>query len=697
MLHFNDPIEHSNDRQQYCNTAIDRLHAEVQLEEYAQRYQSLSHNIPGVIYQLCLAPDGKIYFPYISSSCRELFELEPATIIADAYTLIGIVHRDDLSSFNYSVQRSAEILQPVPWEGRAVFADGRIKWFKSAARPRREPDGTTIWDGVVLDITDRKSAELELLESRSRYEQLVNNLPGIIFQCQLDEEGKFSFLYLSPQFEILFGIPYQRLVQDISAFHQLMHPQEVGVLERSFQTSARMMRACFWEGRLFLPNGEVRWVRADAFPERREDEAIVWDGILMDISDRHATEIALQEKNQELELLNRELQRATKLKDAFLASMTHELRTPLNAIIGLSEALQGAGFDRIEPRQRKSIETIERSGKHLLSLINDILDLAKIGAGKLELDYNNVSIAQLVDFSLSVVTPQSAEKQIHIDFDLPLGLPRISADERRMRQILINLLANAIKFTPPHGRVSISAGLESLPVRGHRLRISVSDTGIGIAPENRSRLFQAFSQLDNNLNRKYEGTGLGLVLAKQLIESHEGTIDVESELDCGSCFSIYLPSHRLIFEPILSRQSNSGNLQTFPADSISLAPKILLAADDEARIGTTSSYLAAKGYEPLVARNCQETIEFARQHQPDAILVDFHTFAIDDELAAIEVVRQSHPLAATPIILLADLSIVSERDRALAAGATDFLTKPIKLSHLHQIIQQWLALDRHLN
>ena len=289
--------------------------------------------------------------------------------------------------------------------------------------------------------------------------------------------------------------------------------------------------------------------------------------LIRDITERRQVETNLADINQQLVISNEELARATRLKDEFLANMSHELRTPLNAILGLSECLQEEIFGPLNDNQKKSIATVERSGQHLLSLINDILDVSKIASGKLELDITEVSIHHLCSSSLAFVKAQASKKQIQLHTHISQDLSIITVDERRMRQVLINLLTNAVKFTPIGGQVTIVIELESLdldrqlalnspslskpltqesvdeffPLQDFILRISVIDTGIGIAATDQAKLFQPFVQLDSSLNRTYEGTGLGLTLVKQIVELHGGYVELESKVGAGSCFTLSLP------------------------------------------------------------------------------------------------------------------------------------------------------------
>jgi signal transduction histidine kinase len=217
--------------------------------------------------------------------------------------------------------------------------------------------------------------------------------------------------------------------------------------------------------------------------------------------------------------------------------MSHELRTPLSGILGLVEILQEFVYGSLNEEQLEALKIIESSGNHLLGLINDVLDFSKIEVGCLELQRTANSIAQLCQASLNFVKYQASNKNIQLKMRIADNLPEVFLDDRRIRQALIHLLNNAIKFTPPSGEVTLTVNTTTKS----RIQIAVSDTGIGISPENMSKIFLPFVQIDGNLNRQYEGAGLGLALVKQIIESHGGKVSVNSEVGVGSCFSIDLP------------------------------------------------------------------------------------------------------------------------------------------------------------
>ncbi|MEH1919872.1 GAF domain-containing protein, partial [Nostoc sp.] len=436
-------------------------------------------------------------------------------------------------------------------------------------------------------------------------------------------------------------------------------------------------------------------------------QASLFEQLQQELAERQQTEAKLTQSNQQLAVSNQELARATRLKDEFLANMSHELRTPLNAILGMTEGLQEEVFGIVNEQQLKALQTIERSGSHLLELITDILDVAKIEAGQMELDYTSTSVAHLCQSSLVFIKQQALQKRIQLEIKLKTNLPDLLVDERRIRQVLINLLNNAVKFTPERGRITLEV-TQLFPdisttdlIEQHLLHFAITDTGIGISPENIKNLFQPFVQIDSALNRQYAGTGLGLALVKRIVELHGGKVGLTSELGVGSCFTIdlpYTPSSAFSPEitadnqPAVTPERDSSNIDLRAAscrEAASLTPLILLAEDNEANISTVSSYLKAKGYRIVLAQNGLEAIDVAKTYHPDLILMDIQMPKMDG-LEAMRQIRLDSNLVDIPIVALTALAMTEDRDRCLQAGASDYLSKPIKLKQLATTIQQLL-------
>jgi PAS domain S-box-containing protein len=423
-------------------------------------------------------------------------------------------------------------------------------------------------------------------------------------------------------------------------------------------------------------------------------QANLLDQLRHELQDRQAVQQQLAERNEQLGIYNEELLRATRLKDEFLASMSHELRTPLNAILGMSEVLQEDILGAVNTEQRDALQIIQRSGSHLLELINDILDVAKIESGQLELHRTPVSLSHLCQSSVALVQYQATQKDIAIHQDLPESLPQLLLDERRIRQVLVNLLNNAVKFTAAGGSVSLRVSLSPDEGDLHRLEFAVEDTGIGIAPEYFPQLFQPFVQIDSALNRQYSGTGLGLAVVKRVVELHAGTVDVTSEVGVGSCFTITIPCQGTDYvPPPPSPIVDLPTVQLFWGHSSQSSPHhkpcILLAEDNATNVNTLKIYFEAQGYQLCFARNGAEAIVVAQSQHPDLILMDIQMPEVNG-LEAIQILRRDPDFEQLPIIALTALTMPGDRERCLEAGATDYLSKPIQLKELERCMQQYL-------
>ena len=393
------------------------------------------------------------------------------------------------------------------------------------------------------------------------------------------------------------------------------------------------------------------------------------------------------DRTAELVLANSELSRVMRSKDDFLSAMSHELRTPLNAILGLSESLAEGVYGDMNTKQVKSINTIAESGHHLLALINDLLDIAKIGAGKMELELTNTHVEDVCQASLRLVLELAQKKNLKLALSMDNKSVMLTADERRLKQILVNLLSNAVKFTPEGGSVTLATTCD---VESESLMFSVRDTGIGIAAEDLSRLFSPFTQLDSKLSRQYAGTGLGLTLVLRLVEMHGGSVTVESEIGKGSCFTIRIPCKGL---DTLITHNPSGTTSLSEITSIqelpSNTPLILVADDNEINLMTVTDYLRANKLRVIQARDGLEAVKMVREHAPSLVLMDIQ-MPLMDGLDAIAHLRADDKHTAMPIIALTSRAMVGDRERCIAVGANDYLSKPVNMKQLVKTIHTHL-------
>ncbi|MGB1253211.1 MAG: ATP-binding protein [Candidatus Promineifilaceae bacterium] len=438
-----------------------------------------------------------------------------------------------------------------------------------------------------------------------------------------------------------------------------------------------------------------------SFTKTEIDDQLLFTVAATDITERKRMETELnneramltrsvETRTAELQQANEELARASKMKDEFLASMSHELRTPLNAILGLSEALVHDTYGMLNDAQRKPLHLIEASGKHLLDLINDILDVSKIEAGNMELVTDRVDVSATCESSLQFVRVAAQKKSIMLrrEYDPQVGI--IQADNRRLKQILVNLLSNAVKFTPENGEVKLSVEADLVNKIAY---FSVTDTGIGISDSDLDQLFKPFVQIDNSLSRSYTGSGLGLTLVERLTEMHGGTVKVNSILGKGTTFTVALPWEAEDQFAQTDTVDHFPHVDGFLTDSVEESgyqPHVLLTEDNEINIATLYDFLEFKGFQITVAHDGIEALEAVEEVVPDLILMDIQMPRMDG-LEAMRHLRTNPATVETPIIALTGLAMTGDRERCLAAGADDYLSKPFHLDELVSMMECLIA------
>jgi GAF domain-containing protein/CheY-like chemotaxis protein len=377
---------------------------------------------------------------------------------------------------------------------------------------------------------------------------------------------------------------------------------------------------------------------------------------------------------REIEDKSRQLEVADRHKSEFLASMSHELRTPLNAIIGYSEMLQEDAADLGAEQFTDDLKKINAAGKHLLELINAVLDLSKIEAGKMDLYLETFDIATLIRDIAAVIQPLAAKNANQLEVVCPATTGTMRADLTKVRQALFNLLSNACKFTE-HGTVTLAVSREASPDQ-EWLRFSVSDTGIGMTPEQLARLFEAFSQADAATTRKYGGTGLGLALSRRLCRMMGGDVTVESESGRGSTFSIRLPA-------VVAEAAEQVPQTAVPERATPTVGTVLVIDDEAAIRDLMQRYLAKEGFRVVVAAGGEEGLRLARELRPDAITLDVMMPGLDG-WAVLTALKADPAVADIPVIML---TIVDDKNLGYALGAADYLTKPIERDRLLSVLR----------
>jgi signal transduction histidine kinase/DNA-binding response OmpR family regulator len=362
--------------------------------------------------------------------------------------------------------------------------------------------------------------------------------------------------------------------------------------------------------------------------------------------------------HQQLELQRRELVTSSQHKSDFLASMSHELRTPLNAVIGFSEVLLERMFGELNDRQADYVQDILDAGRHLLALLNDVLDLSKVEAGRMELDVTTFPAGDAIHSVLALVREAAGQHGVELRFDAADAPTHITADELRLKQVLLNLISNAVKFTPDGGSVTVRAW-----TGGPEVLITVADTGIGIAESDRSRIFDSFQQGTRSASSA-EGTGLGLTLTRRIVELHGGRMWLESEVGLGSTFGLALP------RPLWSGAPGAGWREPALEDA---RRAVVVIEDDPSSAELVGVHLTAAGLRPVHVRTGEEGLAAIRALRPTAVVLDIHLPGMDgwDVLSTI---KADPVIASTPVVVV---TVLPERGRGFALGASDYLVKPV--------------------
>jgi PAS domain S-box-containing protein len=563
---------------------------------------------------------------------------------------------------------------------RVIWTNGSVHWLHSKCRAIFDESGQARRViGVDFDITEHKQTEERLRILSSAVEQC----PVSIMITNLDNEIEYVNARLT---ESTGYTPEELKGQHPRKLSGAMPPEHFGEI-------ANGVRAGHWQGvvRTTKKSGELFWESVVARPIRdaqgRPTHTIA---VAEDITERLEIESALKRSEEELrrrqrdlEALTDEAQSANRAKRQFLANMSHELRTPMNAIIGYSEMLTDEAEDLGLPQLIPDLGKIRLAGKQLLALINDILDLSKIEAGKVELHFHDFDIKEMVDEVSTISRPLAAKNSNKLIVRLPHDAGAMRSDLTRVRQILFNLLGNSCKFTES-GTVQLTMA-DALVDGRDCIAFRVSDTGIGMTPAQVARVFEAFAQADSSTTRKYGGTGLGLAITRKFCEMLGGDIEVGSELGKGSTFTVRLPRWATdgleetgAAQFAASEAASAGNCATVAKRSV------LVIDDDPVVHDLMTTFLTREGYSVTVARGGEEGLRCARQMRPDVITLDVSMPGMDG-WSVLSALKTDADLRDTPVILL---TMVEDRQLGYALGAAEYLMMPLDRERLAAVLRK---------
>ncbi|MEI7843690.1 MAG: ABC transporter substrate binding protein [Gallionellaceae bacterium] len=648
-------------------------------KQAALQFSKLSQQVPGTIFQFQLFQNGESCFPYASEGIKDIYEVTPEQVKEDASAVFSNLHPDDFDRVSQSIQDSARTLQTWQLEYRVNLPKKGVHWLSGLSRPERLEDGSTLWNGFITDITERRLAEVKINALQHEQEAMLEtSLAGI---AKVQDR---VFTWVNPSLEKMLGYEIGELVGKPTC---VIYVTEQDFLDLGAAAYPVLAEGNVYRTQMQFAKKEGGAVWADMNGVMLDSTSGVSFWTFNDISDEKQAEQILLEGKQAAESL-------AQSKSEFLANMSHEIRTPMNAIIGLSQlALNKDMSDEV----RDYLEKINSSSGSLLGILNDILDFSKIEAGKLGIENTGFSLPNLLDNLYNIFTARAQEKHIGFTIEVAPEIPHeLVGDPMRIQQILSNLIGNALKFTS-EGKVTVQVQLLEMENSQARLRFSVSDSGIGLSPQQQANLFQPFSQVDTSITRRFGGTGLGLSISHRLLQLMGGTFHIDSELDVGTTFSFELLlgiSSEELHQTVTRRDepSGAGSLsdKLLERGEMLKGKRILVAEDNRINQMVVKEFLKLAGVEVDIANHGGEALVMLKDKTYDAILMDVHMPEMGG-LEATEKIRQQAQFSSLPIIALTAGVTQEERDNCKRCGMNDFVTKPVNPEELIGVLCHWIG------
>ena len=666
-------------------SARERRIAEDSLRRSEEQFQQLVNHITDVFW--VASPDFGT-FHYVSPGYETIWGRSPAALRADAGQWVAAIVPEDRGRVLLAFAALGRDEAGISIEYRIARPNGEVRWINDRGFEVRDESGGMIRvAGVATDITQRKAAELALLDSKQMLRSTLNALSARI--AILDERGviletntawaSFPPPANSPAGEFGLGGNYLNLCESASGFSAAKGPIAAEGIRR-------VMAGECAEYVLEYPAGtgeESRWflLRVTRFADAGPLRVVVAH---QDITARKRTEEALV-------LARIAADAGSRAKSDFLATMSHEIRTPMNGVLGFAELLRGTPLDEVQGR---FVDTILGSGQTLLRLINDILDFSKIEAGRMRMEALPFDLPGVVQEVAGLLSPQARGKNLYLRVQFDAEVPRrFIGDPTRLRQVLLNLVGNALKFTRSGG---VTIQLLGIPGNVPAVRCEVTDTGIGIPADKQAGLFTLFTQADSSTTRQYGGTGLGLAIARRLVELMGGNIGLVSEPGKGSTvwFTLAGPEsgHQGLPQKLWSAPlAEKSEVTLPPLLSPQIPLRVLVVEDDLINQQLAVHLVENLGCEVEVAGNGTEAVALAGEHSYALIFMDCRMQGMDGFEATRKIRSAEKSGRRTPIVAVTASVLQGQREKCLAAGMDDFIEKPIQIGKLEQALRKWTA------
>ncbi|PIF62413.1 PAS domain S-box-containing protein [Flavobacterium sp. 11] len=536
----------------------------------------------------------------------------------------------------------------------------------------------------IASSIERLANETAINESEEKFRLLANNIPGTVYLSNYDENN--TKIYINDEIEKLTGYAKSNFLNDQLSFIDLIHPEDKAITIAAQKNAIENKRAIHLTYRIIHKDNHIVWVEEFGDAIYKEGKIAFIEGIFIDITERKKTETVVQQKEL--------AEAANRAKSEFLANMSHEIRTPLNGIIGFTDLLMNTNLG---VTQGKYITTVNQSAHSLLDIINDILDFSKIEAGKLDLFIEKYDIGEMLGQIIDLILYESNQKRLNLKLNIASDIPKYFwVDSVRLKQILINLLANAVKFTEK-GSIQLDVTvIEKIDDSNAKIRFAVIDTGIGILEQNKKKIFQAFSQEDSSTTRKFGGTGLGLTISNQLLGLMNSHLQLESEIDTGSTFYFDL-NLKTSNEP-----EEKGSLFETDFDSIKdivvkrnisiKKIKIMIVEDNKVNMLLLKTIIKNLYINPVISEitNGKDAVDQFEALNPDIIFMDIQ-MPIMNGYEATQLIRTLKSGQNVPIIAITAGTEKEEKEKCLKAGMNDYIPKPIIKGIIEETISKWTS------